>query len=243
MNAPTLVAVAAIVGISAVVQLAAGFGFSLTAVPLLALVIDTKTASMLAAVLSLVNSAVQAYEGRHVAVRHLVKDLCIPAFVGMPFGLWLFHSGSDRALRLFLGVSTIVLVGLLMRGVDLRGAPRSVTWMAGGAAGVLSTSINTNGPPLVFLLQARGLPPDAFRATITATFTVTGIVGLAGRLAVGGMTTTVWHALAVAPIGLAIGTLAGLWVRKRLDAERFRRMVEVLLIAAALSSILAALRA
>lgn len=242
MSASELAAVATVVFLAALVQVTAGFGFSLTAVPLLALAIDTRTASMLAAVLSLVTSSVQAVQGRADVVWPVARRLVWSALAGMPFGLLLFARADDRALRVFLGVTTLVLVGLLARGFDLSHAPRRVDLVAGGAAGVLTTSLNTNGPPLVFVLQGRGLDPWQFRATITTVFTLIGIVGLTGRAAVGGFTDEVLVACAVAPVPLLVGMMTGFRLRRRLDPGRFRRLVMVLLVVAALSAIVAGLR-
>ena len=159
----------------------------------------------------------------------------------MPFGLLLFAQGSDRLLRLFLGISTLLMVLLLMRGVDLSTAGRRADWIAGSASGLLTTSLNTNGPPLVFLLQARGLTPDQFRATITTSFSLMAIVGLGGRLAVGGLTHAVRTGLLVAPVALGVGTWIGFRLRPHVEGDRFRRVVELLLMAAAVSAIAAAL--
>jgi uncharacterized membrane protein YfcA len=237
MSAGELIAVVAVVFLAATVQTTTGFGFSLTAVPLMALAVDIRTASMLAAILSLTTSAMQARQGRADIVRPLAKRLCGAAAIGMPLGLLMFARADDQLLRIFLGVSTLVLVALLIHGIDLSNAGRGVDWVAGSVAGVLTTSLSTNGPPLVFVLQGRRLSPAQFRATVTTIFSLTGIVGLAGRIAVGGLTRPVLIACVAAPLPLIAGAAAGFRLRRRLDPERFRRAVLVLLVLAALSAI------
>ncbi|MGD9702683.1 MAG: sulfite exporter TauE/SafE family protein [Acidimicrobiia bacterium] len=242
MSAGELVAVVAIVFLAASVQTTTGFGFSLTAVPLMALAVDTRTASMLAAVLSLTTSATQAWQGRADIVWPLAKRLCTAAAIGMPVGLLMFARADDRLLRVFLGITTLVLVALLVHGIDLSRAGRSIDWVAGSVAGVLTTSLSTNGPPLVFVLQGRRLSPAQFRATVTTIFSLTGIVGVGGRVAVGGLTRDVVVACALAPLPLLAGMAIGFRLRRRLDPERFRRAVMALLVLAALSAIAAGLR-
>lgn len=242
MTGVELAAVVAVVFLAALVQVTAGFGFSLTAVPLLALAIDTRTASMLAAVLSLVTSSVQAVQGRRDVAWPVARRLVLSALVGMPFGLLLFARADDRVLRVFLGVTTLVLVGLLVKGLDLSRAGHGVDLLAGAAAGVLTTSLNTNGPPLVFVLHGRGLNPWQFRATITTVFTLVGLVGLCGRAAVGGFTREVLLACAAAPVPLVVGMLSGFRLRRLLDPGRFRRLVMALLVLAAISAIVAGVR-
>lgn len=241
MSGTELALIALVVLVASVVQTTAGFGFSLTAVPMMALFTETRTASMLAAILSMVTSGFQSWHGReHIDVPS-VRRLCLAAGLGMPIGLVLFDVASEQVLRTFLGVTTLVMVVLLARGLDLRDAGPRVDWLAGAAAGVLTTSLSTNGPPLVFVLQGRRLPPDRFRASITTVFLLTGLVGLVGRAAVGGFTREVGLACLTAPVPLAAGILLGLRLRPHVDGARFTRVVLVLLAVAALSAIAAAL--
>lgn len=241
MSVTELVLIAAVVLIASVVQTTAGFGFSLTAVPMMALFTETRTASMLAAILSMVTSGFQSWHGRRVIEWTSVRRLCLAAGIGMPFGLVLFDLASEQVLRTFLGVTTLAMVVLLARGLDLTGAGAPVDWVAGAAAGVLTTSLSTNGPPLVFVLQGRRLPPDRFRASITTVFLLTGAVGLVGRAAVGGFTRDVGLACLVTPVPLALGIVVGLRLRPHVDGPRFTRVVLVLLALAAASAIASAL--
>ena len=56
---------------------------------------------------------------------------------------------------------------------------------AGFVSGVLNTSLSTNGPPIVFALQARHLPPDRFRGTINVVFACCNILGTTLFIAAG----------------------------------------------------------
>ncbi len=241
MSNSQLMVVAAVAMLGAMVQFTTGFGFSLTAVPLLALAIDTRTASMLAAIVAMFTSSAQAWLGRDLIDWTVVRRICSTALFGMPLGLWVFAEASEQALRLFLGISTLLLVALLLRGVDLSDAGGGADRVAGFAAGVLTTSLNTNGPPIAFILQARRLAPAAFRATITASFVLLGTVGLGGRLLVGGMTDKVWSGLAVAPPAMLVGGYVGFRLRPRIDGPVFARAVQFLLVLAGVSAIAAAL--
>ncbi len=240
MEAGELAGVAGALLVSAVVQLTAGFGFSLVGMPLMVLFTDTRTASMIAGTLSLVTSGFQAWHGRAEIKWHSAGRLCAASAIGMPFGLLVFEVASERGLRLLLGVATLGMVVLLWRGFDLSGRGHGADWVAGTAAGMLTTSLSTNGPPLVLVLQARQLSPGAFRATITTVFTLTGAAGLVARGALGGYTGPVLAGLAASPVPVAAGMLAGFRLRRHVDGERFRAVVLVLLVAAGVSAILAA---
>ena len=240
MSLQDAVLVGLIIAFATIVQFSAGFGFSLSAVPLLAIVLDTRSASMIATVLNVVTSGYQAWHFRADVDRALVKRLSLALFAGMPFGLALFEFAPERTMRMFLGFSTLAMVLLLARGLDLSDHGPAVDWGAGTIAGVLSTSLSTNGPPLVFVLQGRRLPPDRFRATIATIFTVAAVVSLSARGAVGGFTHEVWLGLSVSPIPLGIGIFVGMKMRNVVSGARFRPVVLGLLGISAVSALVAA---
>ena len=101
-------------------------------------------------------------------------------------------------------------------------------------------SAGVNGPPLVFVLQARHFPPARFRATITTVFAVLDIVSIVVFAAIGDIDGEVLAAIAVGLPGLALGAFAGQLSARHLDPPRFRCLVLVLLTVAGLSTLLAA---
>ena len=112
---------------------------------------------------------------------------------------------------------------------------------AGFLSGVLNTSISTNGPPLVFVLQSRHLPPDAFRGTINTVFACCNVFSITLFLLAGKVTSDGVVAAAVALPALLAGQLAGFPLRRHVAGERFRVLVLALLALAAFTSIAAAL--
>jgi uncharacterized membrane protein YfcA len=107
---------------------------------------------------------------------------------------------------------------------------------------VLSTSIGTNGPPIVLLFRARRLSPEVFRATISAVFLSSGVLSIVA-FAVGGLITD--DVLAVAAAGLpatVIGWVLGARLKPRLRPESFQSLVIALLLVSAASALVAAVR-
>jgi uncharacterized membrane protein YfcA len=112
---------------------------------------------------------------------------------------------------------------------------------AGVLSGALSSSLSTNGPPLVVALQGRGLPIAQFRATISAIFTVSGIVTLASFLAMKKVTAdSIFGMLISLPI-LGLGILLGQKLKPKLNEENARRFVLLLLGAAGASALIGSL--
>jgi uncharacterized membrane protein YfcA len=102
--------------------------------------------------------------------------------------------------------------------------------------------LSTNGPPLVFALQARQLPAVRFRATISMIFALSNILGLSLFIASGKITAEGLKATAVTIPALLLGQAVGFPIRKHVHGERFRVLVLVLLAAAAISAMVNAFR-
>jgi uncharacterized protein len=231
------VAVAAVVCFAALVQVVSGFGFALLAVPLMSIAVPTSTAVVVSTLLGAGVSTWQAWQGRAQTVRPIAGRLVLGSYIGMPLGLLVFLTVSDDVLRLILGVAVLIAVVLLAARIDLRRAGSGLDVGAGFVSGVLNTSLSTNGPPLVFVLQARHLEPDPFRSTINTVFAASNLVGVPLFLIAGQVTGSAALAALVALPALIAGQFAGYPLRRHLHGERFRRLVLGLLVIAALSAI------
>lgn len=242
MSSGEIAVIVAAVFLAAVVQVTAGFGFALLAVPIMAAAVDPKVAVVVSTALGLVTSTSQAVIERAHVCWPIARRLLVAALVGMPFGLLVFLVVDEHVLRLALGVAVLGTVVVLVRGVDLRESGSGVDWSAGAVSGVLATSLSTNGPPLVFALQARHLPPHDFRATISVVFAASGVVALAMFAASGQVNQDVVIGIVASIPALALGGAIGLSLRRHVTAERFRSYVLVLMTLAAISAIVAAVR-
>jgi uncharacterized membrane protein YfcA len=231
------VLVFAVVLFTAFVQSVVGFGFALLAVPMLIQVIDLQPAVILSSLIGTSNNIFQFKDLRKDQDSVQVKRFLYASFIGAPAGLAVFLYANQDALKIILGCGILFGVVLLARGRDLSEAHVGLDWAMGIISGVLLTSTSTNGPPLVFALQARRSPPEVFRATLNMIFLVSGLYGIAlfalfGEIAV----EDVLLAIAVLP-AMVVGVLIGRVARKRIDPLRFRTAVLLLLCFGALSSI------
>ena len=135
-----------------------------------------------------------------------------------------------------------VFAGLLgprlhVRLVDLHHVGPVLDYGVGFVSGVLNTSLSTNGPPLVFGLQARQLPPEKFRGTINVVFAFSNVVGITLFALDGKFTWKGVTAAAIAVPAWLIGQAAAWPLRKHLSPDRFRAMVLGLLAVAGVTTI------
>jgi uncharacterized membrane protein YfcA len=238
-----LAALAALAG--AAVQSATGFGFALVLSPALFAVMDPVEAVTALLALGLALNLLVLFEGgrpEHVDWRALAPML-LAAVPGLAIGAVALTQLSKEVLQVAVGVAVIAAAGwqLRERARGHRPLPPAAAWGAGFASGALTTSISVSGPPLVLWLEARGVRPEEFRASLAASFLALNLVGGLVLLAAEG--TGAFDAGAVAVLlalvvaGYALGALAF----RRLDRERFFTLVLALVAATGVASVLAGL--
>ena len=114
------------------------------------------------------------------------------------------------------------------------------TYGVGALSGVLNTALATNGPPLVVYLRGRGLPTDAFRATISAVFTISNLVGLVILALSGAIHTVAVAAFILTLVPALVGWAAGNAAAGRLHNHHFIHLVDIVLLTSGVLSILRA---
>lgn len=232
----------------AALQSATGFGFALVSAPLLFAAVQPEQALGLLIVLGLiVNGMTLGTEGRRP--QPLVHDSTVILGFGIPgvfVGLAALQALSTTALQ--IGVTLGVFATLAVRALARRrGAvgqgdpPRWAAPVAGFTSGVLTTSTNTSGPPIVLYALVRGATPVQTRDTLTVTFIGFALLG-AAALAIGG-TDWVPHPAALAALvpAVVIGHLAGRPIFSRIEGHHYEPVLTGVLIATALAGLATAL--
>ncbi len=226
----------AVITLAAFAQSVSGFGFSLVAVPLLAMGVGPQPAVVAATVVSMCMNGVTAYaHRRHVDVP-AARRLLLSVLLGLPLGLLALRLLPDYALVAVIAVVTLGCTVIVWRGWRI--SPTG--WALRGAgllSGLLTTATATNGPPLVAALQAMRLEPRSFRATLALLFVTVSPIAVAG-FALTGLLTPL--AAAMAGIGLPAAALGG-WLGNRLfssfDAGSFRKVVLSALVISSLAAL------
>jgi uncharacterized membrane protein YfcA len=243
-----LAAAAALVGAS--VQSATGFGFALVLSPALFAVLEPVEAVTSLLALSLVLNLLVLFEGgrpEHVDWRALAPML-LAALPGLAVGAVALTLLSKETLQVTVGVAVILAAGWQLWQRSARDAtwsgrklPPVVGLAVGFASGALTTSISISGPPIVLWLEAHGVRPEEFRASLAASFLALNLTGGAVLLVAEGSRTldagVVLPLLALVIVGYALGTVAF----RRLDRERFFTVVLGLVVCTGVASLVAGL--
>jgi uncharacterized protein len=222
-----LAAAAALVGAS--IQSATGFGFALVLSPALFAAFDPVEAVTSLLLLSLALNLLVLFErGRpeHVDWRAL-GPMLVAALPGLAVGAVALALLSKEALQVAVGIAVILAAAWQLSrrwardpSASHRALPPAAGWAAGFASGALTTSISVSGPPIVLWLEAHGVRPEEFRASLAASFLVLNLAGGAVLLVAEGSTLdadVVLPLLGLVVAGYALGTMAF----RRLEGDRF----------------------
>jgi uncharacterized membrane protein YfcA len=204
------------------------------------LVVSPRDAVVVATVIGALSTTSQAYIDKAFVDAAIAKRLTLASFIGMPFGLTAFVLVSETGLRVVLGVVVLVSAVMLLRGFQLHDEKHRLDWVLGVVSGFLSTSTSTNGPPLVFVMQARRIDPAVFRATINTVFSLVNIVAVVMFAVAGKVNTQNLGGVLVAIPALFLALRIGYYFRKRITAEHFRSLVIFLMFLSAGSVIVSA---
>lgn len=226
-----LVLVALIAFLAAFIQSVVGFGSALVGMPLLVAVVGIQTASPLVAMLGVALEMVLILRYRdHLHVR-VVGKLVAAAAVGIPLGIYIVKNVDQRIV---LGILGAVLIGYGIYGLSRFALPRleGNGWAlgAGFVAGILGGAYNTAGPPVIIYGHARGWPAAQFKGNLQGFFLPVSIFVVIGHFLARTVTPAVWQCFAVSLVPLVVAMFLGGLVERRIEAERFRRLVLALLI-------------
>lgn len=228
-----LVLVALAVALSAFVKGSIGFGFPTLGTPLLALIVDVKTAFLLLIVPNIVMDGLQFVRSgaQRVTARRLLPLVATGA-VGMVLGTRLLAMLSARTVMLILGGFILAFVALSVTRLSPRLPPHWEPWaspVVGFVAGVVGGITNVPGTPLVLYFYALELPKREFVSAVAFCFVLYKLVQLAAVTWYGLMSGPVlaWSLL-LTVVALAAFAL-GLRVQDRMAPRTFNRVVLVFL--------------
>jgi uncharacterized protein len=208
-----------------------GFGFGLTAMALLPLVLDLTEAQAVITVVNLVVCVVNAVAlWRHFAWSGCT-GLLLGAWVGVPIGfLFLTRLPGDQVRR-WLGVALCGLV--LFELLFGRRAWRYPAWtqpVVGLASGALGGAFNIGGPPLVAYMYSQPWTKQRIVASLSVVFLSSGLIRT-GLLVQGNyLTPLVWQAAAWSVVPMVLALLYGNQLLQHVPQARLRTAVYAVLL-------------
>jgi uncharacterized protein len=216
--------------IAAIVRGFSGFGFSLLAITALSLVytpaeiVPSIFMLELAASINLLPSIWKDIHWKSLG------PLTLGCFIATPVGVWLLANIPPAPMQIALSVFVLIATALLWWGFAWKSMPGKLgATLAGAASGLSNGAFGIGGPPVILFYFASPAGVAAGRASLTAFFLLTDVIGLANQSTHGLVT---WDA-ALRALTYLPALLAGVWIGARsfksTDPETFRTAVLVLL--------------
>lgn len=205
-----------------------GFGESLVAVPLLALVIPVEVAVPLAVLISILVAAIVVVQDHAQIDFASARWLIGFAVLGIPLGLAVLVCADPYVVKLGLGGLVVAYSGYALvtrRTLHLAHDRRLWLFACGFVSGVLGGAYGLNGPPLVIYGNLRRWDAQRFRATLQAYFLPASLLGAAGFAVNGLVTETVLRDFVVCLPAVVPAVLLGRHLNRRLQGAAFFRYV------------------
>lgn len=212
-----------------------GFGTGMTALVLWLHVMPPLVAAPLVVVASIVAQLQTLPAIWHaIDVRRLLPFV-IGGLAGIPLGTWILVSVRVAPLKFWLGVliatyCTIMLAGGLRPVVQKGG--RAADALVGFLGGILGGIAGLSGPLPTIWASLRGWGKDERRAVFQGFNLTVLVVSLAAHGAAGLLTAELARVVVIALPGTLAGAFLGQRVYRRLDGQRYDRLVLAILLVA-----------
>jgi uncharacterized protein len=213
---------------------AIGFGFPVVATPLVALVIDIRSAIALLAPVTLVLVLLSVLRGGSL-MELLRRFWYLPPViaVGSWLGTRLLLAAPPEPFLLVLAGVILLYLNLDRLGLGGSGAVKRLPLPFGLAfgfvAGVFEAIANVAGPVLLVYFMLLGLTPTQMVQALNLCFTAGKGTQVATWAAAGAMTPALWMAVAAFAVPSVAALFVGMRVRSRIDAATYRRWLRAAL--------------
>lgn len=231
-----------VVILSGLIQGTLGFGFPFLATPMLAMVVDMRTAIIMVLLPTVATVTTMMFTcGSLMPVLRRFWPMPVYSLFGALVGTWIFVAAPTFPYQLLLAAIILFYLNLdrISRGEWplIRRHERAFAPVAGAAAGLFEGTANVAAPPLIIYYLALGLGPAMLVPALQISFLVGKMTQFSVMTWHGGVTMTQWTATLPLAGFAIVGVIAGARLRNRVDAETYRVWVRRALLAIALALI------
>jgi uncharacterized protein len=208
-------------------------GLSLLAMPLLSLAVSPVRAAAIMLPILIVQDWVSVWAFRRDFDWRNLTILIPASLVGIGAGWLLAAHVSEALVRLAVGAISIAFVAyMVIRSRGGEPAPSKgkiapgLFW--GALAGFTSFVSHAGAPPFQVYVMPQGLPPRLFAGTAVMFFAATNLLKVLPYLALGQFSRqNMLAAATLFPLAI-LATMAGVWLVRRVPADRFYKLVYTL---------------
>jgi uncharacterized membrane protein YfcA len=209
-----------------------GFGIGSLLTPIFALQVSVKLAVAAVSVPHLVGTVQRFWRLRASIDRRVLWGFGVTSAIGGLAGALLHSQAGSRALSVVFGALLLLAAVSQLTGfMDRIRWGRRAAWLAGATSGLFGGLVGNQGGIRTAAMLGFDVPKEAFVATATAIALAVDAARMPVYFAVSGRELfDVAQPIAIATLGVVIGTTVGTRVLSRLPPQVFRNIIGVLLL-------------
>lgn len=211
---------------STFVQGFTSFGFSLLAIPLLSLFLDTKLIIIITVTYSFVINSIVVKKYYKDTKLKKILPLLISAIIFTFIGVSYLQTINEHALKFIIGILLVVIGIVNNLGIKLNlKNPENYFLPVGAVSGVLNGIGGISGPPVLVFLSNIDLNISQFKATLSSYFLTLNIVAISTYIYKGFYTFKTLNLIWVYLPYVLIGTLIGVYVSTKVEEKLFKKII------------------
>ncbi len=225
--------------IAEIIGTMAGFGSSTIFLPLALLFVDFKTAIILVATFHLFGNLSRIIFFRQGFEKKIILQFGVPSVLLSLLGAFLIGVLPQPVLKLILGIFLIVTSVSFLAKPGLKFPANTATFIAGGSiTGFITALVGTGGALRATLLQGFNIEKVKYIATAAIIALATDVTRIPVYISQGFLTEQYYlHLPILFSIALA-GSFIGRKIVKRIDQEKFRKIVFVVIVLVSITFII-----
>ncbi len=232
-----------LIGLAAgIVKGASGFGSSLVAIPLLSLLyVSTEPRTMMITANVILNILL-IYENKSYFKKSTIIKIIPLTLAGILFtalGLYVSEQISPQLVKYIIGVLIFlaIFIKLFTFNIHLKDSILNRI-IFGSFSGIGNGIASVDGPPVVLYLTGIEAKKEEFKGTLATHFLVMGVIAILLLAGTGSYTTLLWGHIGFLVGSLIIGLIIGMLISKRLNEQKFEKVVLFILIGLGISMFL-----
>ena len=217
--------------IAEIIGTMAGFGSSTIFLPLALLFVDFKTAIILVSIFHLFGNLSRIIFFREGFDRRVILQFGVPSVLLSLLGAFLIGVLPHPVLKLILGIFLITTSASFLIKPGLKLPANTGTFIAGGSTtGFITALVGTGGALRAILLQGFNIEKAKYIATAATIALATDITRIPVYISQGFLTQQYYLYLPLLFVIALAGSFIGRKIVKKIDQEKFRKMVLVAII-------------
>ena len=230
--------------IAEIIGTMAGFGSSTIFLPLALLFVDFKTAIVLVAIFHLFGNLSRIIFFRQGFDKRMILQFGVPSVLLSLLGAFLIGVLPQPILKLILGIFLITTSASFLIKPGLKIPANTSTFIAGGGAtGFITALVGTGGALRATLLQGFNIEKVKYIATAATIALATDATRIPVYLSQGFLTEQYYLYLPILFGTALVGSFIGRKIVRRIDQEKFRKIVLVAIILVSIKFIIDGLQA